>query len=51
MKVIISPAKKMKITYDEKKEITTPVFFEKAKKLAKIDKRVFSNGDRKHNES
>ena len=39
MKVIISPAKKMKIAYDEKKEITTPVFFNKAKKLAKIIKK------------
>lgn len=41
MKVIISPAKKMKIVYDENKKITEPVFYKKAavlaKKLRKLD--------------
>ena len=35
MKVIISPAKKMKIVYDENKKITEPVFYKKAAVLAK----------------
>jgi len=35
LKVIISPAKKMKVVYDEKIEITEPVFFDKAKVLAR----------------